>query len=271
MTAENDKAMSLIEHLTELRRRLIYCVAAFFLGFMIVFPFAESLLEIILGPVRIAMIDQGMAPILQTTAAQEEFFTFVRVAMLGGLTIAFPVMAYQLWAFVSPGLYKNEQGAVLPFLIASPFMFILGALFSHYLVSPLAMNFFIGFSDIIGMVTGEAPDANSQLQIEFNGKLDQVLDLTLKLIFAFGICFQLPVALSLLGKMGLVSSQGLKAARKYAVVGIMTVAALVTPPDVITQIILFAVVYALYEISVQLVIWLEPKFDEFEEQAADEK
>ncbi len=263
---ENDKAMSLIEHLTELRKRVIICVLAFFVGFMILFPFARDLLDMILEPVRIALRDLGQPTELQSTKAQEMFFSYVRISMLGGFLIAFPMTAYQLWAFVSPGLYKNEKNAVLPFLLASPIMFLAGAFFAHLIVAPLAMDFFIGFSDIVPSITdmirgGEDPEAD-HLRFVFQGKIEDVLDINLKLIFAFGICFQLPVALSLLGKVGLVTSTGLKHARKYAIVGIMTLSALVTPPDVITQIILFVVVYGLYEISVWLVIWLEPNLGE---------
>ena len=267
MSDVEESAMSIVEHLTELRKRIMWCILAFFLGFMILFPFADDLLRVILKPVIQAMIERGLPAILQTTSPQEEFFTLVRVSMLGGFLVAFPVVAYQLWAFVSPGLYKNERGAALPFILAAPIMFIIGSLFSHYIVSPLAMNFFIGFSDVASVVTGEktAADAGDFL-IQFDGKLDQVLDITLKLIFAFGLCFQLPVALTLLGKVGLVSADGLKAARKYAIVGIMFVSAIVTPPDVITQLILFTVVYGLYEISVQLVGWVQPQYDEVENE-----
>ncbi len=269
---EHDKAMSLIEHLTELRTRLMICIAAFFVGFLVLFPFARDLLEILMEPVRQVLAERGEAAVLITTKPQEFFFSMVRIAMLGGFFVVFPVTAYQIWAFVSPGLYKEEKGAVLPFMFASPVMFILGALFAHLLVAPLAMNFFIGFSDIMpslsGMISGNI-DADS-LKFQFDGKVEDVLDINLKLIFAFGLCFQLPVVLSLLGKVGLVTSRGLKGARKYAIVGIMALSALVTPPDVLTQLILFGVVYGLYEISVWLVIWLEPAFhDEFEEDEVE--
>jgi sec-independent protein translocase protein TatC len=168
---------------------------------------------------------------------------------------------------VAPGLYKSEQGAILPFLIASPVLFMIGASFAHYVVTPLAMNFFIGFSDAIpalaNLIAGDGtfqnPDAASDtgIQTVFLGSIRESLDLALKFIFAFGLCFQLPVLLTLLGKAGIVTAAGLGAVRKWAVVGILTLAALVTPPDVVTQLILFTAVYGLYEISILLVRLVE--------------
>jgi Tat protein translocase TatC len=180
--------------------------------------------------------------------------------------VSFPVIAHQLWRFVAPGLYRSEKSAILPFLVASPILFTMGAAFAHYVVTPLAMNFFIGFSDAIpalaNLVAGDGtfsnPDAaDNELQTVFLGSVRESLDLALKFIFAFGLCFQLPVLLTLLGKAGLVTAEGLGNVRKYAVVGILSLAALVTPPDVITQLILFTVVYGLYEISIQLVRLVE--------------
>ena len=184
-----------------------------------------------------------------------------------GFAVSFPVIAHQLWRFVAPGLYKSEKGAILPFLIASPALFLLGAAFAHYLVTPLAMNFFIGFSDAIpalanliaGEGTFENPSASPDtgIQTVFLGSVRESLDLALKFIFAFGMCFQLPVLLTLMGKAGLVTAEGLANVRKWAVVGILTLAALVTPPDVVTQLILFTAVYGLYEISIVLVRLVE--------------
>lgn len=271
----NDQPMTIIEHLTELRRRIIYGVLAFIIGFMALFPFAGEILDILLEPVSEVLIARGEPPVLISTKAQEYFFAIIRVSMLGGFFVGFPVIAYQLWSFVAPGLYARERLAVAPFMLAAPIMFTLGALFAHFIVSPLAMNFFIGFSDIMPRIgelaTGGVENINrEELKYSFQGKIEDVLDINLKLVFAFGICFQLPVALSLLGKVGLVSSKGLVSARRYAIVGIMTLAALVTPPDVLTQIILFGVVYGLYEASVWLVRWLEPKFEDELEEKHDE-
>mgnify|MGYP001795644982 CR=1 FL=1 len=203
------------------------------------------------------------------------------------------MIAHQLWRFVAPGLYREEQGALLPFIIASPALFLAGAAFAHFVVTPLAMTFFISFSDVIptltALLTGSAggvppavdglppvpdgflppaPGADTELSTVFLGSVRETLDLSLKFIFAFGLCFQLPVLLTLLGKAGLVSSEGLKDVRKYAVVGILAAAALVTPPDVTTQLILFTVVYALYEVSIWLVRAVERKREEEEGEEA---
>lgn len=264
-----DSSAPLIEHLAELRTRLIWSVVAFLVGMVISFSFGSMILDFLLVPIEKTMRDLGNPnPVMQYTAPQEYFFTLIRISMVGGLALAFPVIGYQLWRFVAPGLYRSEKNAFLPFLIASPALFLIGAAFAHYIVVPLAMAFFLGFADLPSLVaayvtdTGElaAPGAaarDSGIDIVFNGKVNETLDITLKLIVAFGLCFQLPVLLTLMGKAGLASSRGLRATRKYAVVGILTVAAIVTPPDVTTQILLFAVVYALYEISIFLVQQVE--------------
>jgi len=261
-----DSAMPLIAHLAELRTRLIRSVLAFLVGMVICFSFGGAILDFLLIPIENTMRDLGNPnPVMQYTAPQEYFFTLIRISMVGGLMTAFPVIGYQLWRFVAPGLYRNEKNAFLPFLIASPLLFLLGAAFAHFVVVPLAMTFFLGFADlpsfVAALVTGDeaAADADSGIDIVFNGKVNETLDITLKMIVAFGLCFQLPVLLTLMGKAGLASAAGLRSTRKYAVVGILTVAALVTPPDVTTQAILFAVVYGLYEISIFLVARVEKK------------
>jgi sec-independent protein translocase protein TatC len=189
---------------------------------------------------------------------QEGFFVAISISLLGGFFLSFPIISYQLWRFVAPGLYKSEKGAFLPFMIASPFMFFLGASFAFYVVTPLAFDFFLGFQQA-GTLTGEGEVTNSTAGIAFQGSAQEYLSLTIKFIVAFGLCFQLPVLLTLMGKAGLVSAEGLGNVRKYAVVAILVLAALVTPPDVITQAILFVVVYGLYEISIQLVRRVERK------------
>ena len=264
-----DSSAPLIEHLAELRTRLIRAVLAFLVGMIICFAFGGQLLDFLLDPIEKTMRDLGNPnPVMQYTAPQEYFFTLIRISMVGGLMVSFPVIGYQLWRFVAPGLYKNEKNAFLPFLIASPALFLLGAAFSHYVVIPLAMAFFLGFADFPSFVSallvgeeveGSMEAAKDGIDLVFNGKVNESLDITLKMIVAFGLCFQLPVLLTLMGKAGLASAAGLRNTRKYAVVGILTVAALVTPPDVTTQLILFTVVYGLYEISIFLVARVENK------------
>lgn len=259
-----DSSAPLIEHLTELRTRLIRSVLAFIVGMVLCFTIAEPILNFVSGPIADVLRARGEDPRLIFTAPQEKFFVLIRISMIGGFALAFPVIAHQLWRFVAPGLYRSEKNAFLPFIIASPALFLLGAAFAHYVVTPLAMNFFIGFSDAIpalanllaGDVT-ETPAAQKEMTTIFLGSVRESLDLSLKFIFAFGLCFQLPVLLTLMGKAGLVSARGLGAVRKYAVVGILVLAAIITPPDVITQVILFSVVYGLYEISILLVRQVE--------------
>lgn len=262
----DDSSAPLIEHLAELRTRLIRSVLAFLVGVIISFSFGSLILDFLLVPIENTMRNLGDTnPVMQYTAPQEYFFTLIRISMVGGFALAFPVIGFQLWRFVAPGLYRNERGAFLPFLIASPVLFFLGAAFAHLVVVPLAMTFFLGFSDLpsfmAAMVSGEEAVKTEGIDIVFNGKVNESLDITLKMIIAFGICFQLPVLLTLMGKAGLASSRGLKSTRKYAVVAILVVAALVTPPDVITQLILFVVVYGLYEISIFLVAYVERQKD----------
>ncbi|MDO8881853.1 MAG: twin-arginine translocase subunit TatC [Pseudotabrizicola sp.] len=274
-----DSSAPLIEHLAELRNRLIWAVSAFIIAMVACFLVAEPILGFLLTPIEDAMRALGNPnPIMQYTAPQEYFFTLIHISVVAGLALSFPVIAYQLWRFVAPGLYRNEKNAFLPFLIASPVLFILGAVFSHYIVTPLAMTFFLGFADATSVVSAllpaisDAPIADMPvatplteavkkqgIDIVFQGKVNETLDISLKLIIAFGLCFQLPVLLTLMGKAGLVSSAGLAGTRKYAVVMILLTAALVTPPDILSQLILFLAVYPLYEVSIFLIRRIEKK------------
>jgi sec-independent protein translocase protein TatC len=252
-----DSSSPLIEHLAELRTRLIRAALAFIVGMIICFTVWNPIFDFLTAPLCTALAangQQGCGLIL--IKLQEGFFVAISISLLGGLVLSFPFISYQLWRFVAPGLYRNEKGAFLPFMIASPFMFLLGASFAYYVVTPLAFDFFLGFQQAASLNTDGEFETSA---IEFLGSVQEYLSLTIKFIVAFGLCFQLPVLLTLLGKAGLVSSRGLADVRKYAVVAILLLAALVTPPDVITQAILFVVVYGLYEISIQLVKRVEKK------------
>ncbi|MDF3414010.1 twin-arginine translocase subunit TatC [Sulfitobacter sp. M57] len=250
----DDSAAPLIEHLAELRTRLIHSVIAFIIGMVICFTVWNPIFNFLTSPLCSAMAERGQEDCgLILIKLQEGFFVAISISLLGGLVLGFPYISYQMWRFVAPGLYKNEKGAFLPFLVASPIMFFIGASFAFYVVTPLAFDFFLGFQQ--GSLTGDDSEAvaNGVAGIAFQGSAQEYLSLTIKFIVAFGLCFQLPVLLTLMGKAGLVSAEGLGNVRKYAVVAILVLAALVTPPDVITQVILFVVVYGLYELSIQLV------------------
>ena len=254
-----DSSAPLIEHLAELRQRLIYSFLAFIIGMIICFTIWNPIFDFLTHPLCSAMALRGHSDCgLILIKLQEGFFVAISISLLGGLVLSFPVIGFQMWRFVAPGLYKTEKNAFLPFIVASPFMFFLGASFAYYVVTPLAFDFFLGFQQTGSVLDGENVD-NAAAGIAFQGSAQEYLSLTIKFIVAFGMCFQLPVLLTLMGKAGLVSAEGLGNVRKYAVVAILVLAALVTPPDVITQVILFVVVYGLYEVSIFLVSRVEKK------------
>ncbi|MDX5358850.1 MAG: twin-arginine translocase subunit TatC [Rhodobacterales bacterium] len=252
----DDTAAPLIEHLAELRNRLIWSVAAFLVAMIACFTVWNPIFNFLTQPICHALSERGQDCGLVLIKLQEGFFVAIRISVLGGFALSFPVIGYQLWRFVAPGLYKSEKGALLPFLIASPVMFFLGAAFAYYIVLPIAFAFFLNFQQ--GGLTG-ADGTNELAAIGFQGSVEEYLALTTKFIMAFGLCFQLPVLLTLLGKAGLVSSRGLGSVRKYAIVVILLVAALVTPPDMMSQLILFGAIYPLYEISIWLIRRIEKK------------
>ena len=277
----DDSAAPLIEHLAELRNRLIHSVVAFIIGMVICFTVWNPIFDFLTHPLCDAMAGRGHEDCgLILIKLQEGFFVAISISLLGGLVLAFPYISFQMWRFVAPGLYKSEKGAFLPFLLASPFMFFLGASFAFYVVTPLAFDFFLGFQQAGSVLDGDV-EGNAVAGIAFQGSAQEYLSLTIKFIVAFGMCFQLPVLLTLMGKAGLVSSEGLGGVRKYAVVAILVLAALVTPPDVITQVILFVVVYGLYEVSIFLVARVEKKreaqlradgyYDDEDEDIVDEE
>ena len=238
----NDTPMPLLSHLVELRKRLMWSGAALFVCFIFCYHFSTQIYSFLAQPLAdILQTKTGTDRRLIYTALYEAFFTYIKVAFFGGAFLAFPVIASQIYLFVAPGLYRSEKRAFLPFLIASPVLFLLGAALAYYFIFPVAWRFFLSF---------ETPTGAGGLPIELQAKVSEYLDLVMKLIFAFGIAFQLPVLLTLLAKVGIISSKSLKKMRRYAYVGMFIVAAILTPPDIITQCGLALPLIALYEVSI---------------------
>lgn len=262
MSAEqiDETAAPLIEHLAELRTRILYALAAYVVAVVLCYIVWHPIFTFLTHPICDALATRGQACQLSLIKLQEGFFVAINIAMLGGFALAFPMIGFQLWRFVAPGLYRNEKRAFLPFLVASPVMFFVGAAFCYYIILPMAFSFFLGFQmgDVVAGADAADP-ANQMAVIGFAGSMEEYLKLTTKFVMAFGICFQMPVALTLMGKAGLVSAEALGSVRKYAVVAMLTVSAIVTPPDVMSQVIMFVVIYPLYEGSIFLVRRIEKK------------
>lgn len=236
----DEKKMPLLGHLIELRNRLMWSVAILFITFVACYSVAEQIFAFLVDPLAEIYGEQAGRRLIYTGLA-EVFFTYVKVAFFASLCLSFPVIATQIWAFVAPGLYRHEKKVFMPFLIATPILFAAGASLVYYAVIPMAWEFFLSF---------ETSGTASGLPIQLEAKVNEYLGLIMKLMFAFGLCFQLPVLLTLLARIGAASSAGLAAKRKYAFVGIFIVAAVLTPPDIISQVSLAIPVLLLYEISI---------------------
>lgn len=266
MTTEelDDTAQPLLSHLIELRQRLLWAVGAFFIAFLVCFFFAKEIFNLLVVPFTWAVNWAGLEGReieLIYTAPQEFFFTQIKIAMFGGLIIAFPAIAAQVYKFVAPGLYKNEKAAFLPFLIASPLLFLLGGALVYLFFTPMVLWFFLAM---------EQPADNGNVAIELLPKVSEYLSLIMTLIFAFGLVFQLPVVTTLLARVGIVTSQGLASKRKYAIVAAFVAAAILTPPDPASQIGLALPTILLYEIAIYAARLVERRREDSGESDEDE-
>jgi sec-independent protein translocase protein TatC len=239
----------LLDHLIELRQRLIYCIVGFVIALIGCFFIAQRIFNLLLWPYRWALGNDTTVRLIYT-APQEYFFTQLKIAMFGGLFIAFPLIAMQIYKFVAPGLYRNERDAFRPYLVATPIFFLLGAGLVFFFVMPVALKFFASFQQSGGQ---------GQAVIELLPRVSEYLSLIMTLILAFGICFQLPIVLTLLGQIGLISSEQLKSGRKFAIVGVFVMAAIFTPPDPFSQVGLALPLLGLYELAVQAVKFVEKR------------
>ncbi len=246
----NDKEGGFISHITELRSRLIHSFIFLFVFFIFCYFFAEYLYGFLVEPYAKAVKNDSIERRLIFTALQETFLTYLKVAFFASFFVTSPFILIQIWKFIAPGLYHHEKIAIMPYLVITPILFFLGGALVYYLVMPLAIKFFLSFES-----TGLA----TNLPIQLEAKVNEYLSLVMKLIFAFGLSFQLPVVLSLLARVGVVDSEYLKSRRKYVVVIIFAAAAILTPPDPITQIGLAIPLLILYELSIFSVMLIEKK------------
>tara|TARA_B100000029_G_scaffold174591_1_gene171449 strand:- start:1571 stop:2335 length:765 start_codon:yes stop_codon:yes gene_type:complete len=236
-----NKDSSFVSHLTELRTRLIRSLIFIFIIFIVGYIFAENIYNFLLEPYVNAVKNDGIERRLIFTALHETFITYLKLAFFAAIFLGSPIVLTQIWKFVAPGLYQNEKKALLPYLIATPVLFLLGGMLIYYLVMPLAIKFFLSFETTAGVNT---------LPIQLEAKVNEYLSLIMRLIFAFGLSFQLPILLNLLARVGVIDSDYLKTRRKYFIVIIFAAAAILTPPDPVTQIGLAIPLLILYELSI---------------------
>jgi sec-independent protein translocase protein TatC len=249
----NDKPMPLLEHLAELRTRLLWSAGGFLIAFFVCYHFSFQIYSFIAHPLVEVLKSRGEEPRLIYTALYEAFFTYIKVSVYAAAFISFPIISTQVWLFIAPGLYRSEKRALLPFIAATPILFLGGAALAYYFIFPMAFRFFLSFQ------TPAHHAAADGMKIELMARVSDYLGLVMKLVFAFGVAFELPVALTLMGKVGIISSKTLKKFRRYAYVGCFVVAAILTPPDVLTQTSLAVPLILLYEISIIAVRIVEPK------------
>jgi len=245
-----EKKSTVSEHLIELRSRLLKSIIFLIITFIICYIFSDKIYNFLVDPYAQAVKDDGNNRRLIFTALHETFLTYLKLAFFAAFFFSCPLILMQIWKFVAPGLYKDEKLALLPFLIATPVLFLLGGMLVYYLIMPLAIKFFLSF---------ETAAINGSLPIQLEAKVNEYLSLVMRLILAFGISFQLPVFLTLLAKVGFITSEYLKTRRKYVVIIIFSMAAILTPPEPITQIGLALPLLLLYEISIFTVKFVEKK------------
>ena len=253
-------ANSFTSHFIELRSRLIKSIIFILVIFIISYTFADHIYNFLVDPYANAVKDDEISRRLIFTALHETFITYLKVAFFAAIFLGSPILLIQIYKFIAPGLYKNEKKALLPYLISTPILFLLGGILVYYLVMPLAIKFFLSF---------ETVGSNNTLPIQLEAKVNEYLSLIMRLIFAFGISFQLPILLNLLARTGVVNSIYLKKTRRYVVVIIFSVAAILTPPDPITQIGLAIPLLLLYELSIITVRFTEKKNKDKEKEEED--